>query len=113
MCICAALVALVFGVFGRTVFNEFINYDDHEYVYENPAIIRGLTFRSGLWAFAHTQASNWHPLTTLSHMLDCELFGLQPGGHHLMNVVLHAAASVLLFVAVRRLTGAIWRSAFV
>ena len=65
------------------------------------------------WAFTHAQVANWIPLTTLSHMLDCQLFGLHAGGHHLVNVLLHAATAVLLFLVLRQMTGSLWRSAFV
>ena len=65
------------------------------------------------WAFTHAQVSNWIPLTTLSHMLDCQLFGLNAGGHHLVNVLFHAATAVLLFLVLRQITGSLWRSAFV
>ncbi len=106
------LVAIVWTVFGQTLTHAFLNYDDDDYVYANPNITRGLTSRSLRWAFTHVHADNWHPLTTLSHMLDSQLYGLQPWGHHLTNVVLHAATAVLLFLALRSLTGALWRSAF-
>lgn len=109
--ICIFLVAIVWAVFGQTLAHGFLNYDDDDYVYANPKVTHGLT-ASGLgWAFTHVHADNWHPLTTLSHMLDSQLYGLQPWGHHLTNVVLHAAAAALLFLALRSLTGALWRSA--
>src|SRR5207248_981445 len=64
------------------------------------------------WAFSHVHAYNWHPLTTLSHMLDCEIYGVRPYGHHLTNILLHALAAMRLFLALQHLTGAMWRSAF-
>src|ERR1700759_5629591 len=73
--VCIVLVAVVWLVFGQTLQHQFVNYDDDDYVYENPAITRGLTGDGGRWAFTHVHAHNWHPLTTLSHMLDCQLFG--------------------------------------
>src|SRR4029077_3199206 len=79
------LVAAVFAVFGSTLKDQFLNYDDDDYVYGNPRITDGLTFSGIRWAFTHFHASNWHPLTTISHMLDCQLYGLQPWGHHLTN----------------------------
>jgi tetratricopeptide (TPR) repeat protein len=115
--ICIFLGAIVWAVFGQTLAHAFLNYDDDEYVYANPNISRGLTVSGLRRAFTHVHADNWHPLTTLSHMLDAQLYGLQPWGHHLTNVFLHAAAAVLLFLALRRLTGAltgpgiIWRCA--
>lgn len=108
-----ALPLLVLAVFGRSVSFDFVNYDDQNYVYANPAITGGLSWSSFVWAFTHIHAQNWHPLTTLSHMLDCEIYGVNAAGHHLTNVVLHAGAAVLLFTGLRRLTGAMWRSAFV
>ncbi|MGH8092581.1 MAG: tetratricopeptide repeat protein [Chthoniobacterales bacterium] len=111
--ICVFLVAIVWAVFGQTLEYTFLNYDDDDYVYANPNITRGLTSGGLRWAFTHVHANNWHPLTTLSHMLDCQLYGLQPWGPHLSNVLLHAAAAILLFLVLRNLTGTLWRSAFV
>jgi protein O-mannosyl-transferase len=107
------LGALSWFVFGQTLRHEFINFDDGDYVFKNPHVSRGLTFNGIIWAFTHVHAGNWHPLTWISHMLDCQLFGLYPGGHHLTNVVLHALTAALLFLVLRRMTGALWRSAFV
>ena len=106
------LVVIVVVVFGQTLRHEFINYDDDQYVFGNPRISNGLSFDGILWAFTHVHADNWHPLTTISHMLDCQLFGLEPWGHHLMNVLLHAAAALSLFFALWELTTAYWPSAF-
>ena len=111
--VCVLLFAIVWVVFGQTLRHEFVNYDDDEYVYDNPRVALGLTDEGIQWAFTHVHADNWHPLTTLSHMLDCEIYGLQPWGHHLTNVLLHAAAAILLFLALRRLTSALWPSAVV
>ena len=111
--ICLFLVAIIWVVFGQTAHFGFINYDDTENVYENPVVQKGLTAQAAGWALTHAQVANWIPLTTLSHMLDCQLFGLHAGGHHLVNVLLHAANAVLLFLVLRAMTGALWRSAFV
>jgi protein O-mannosyl-transferase len=111
--ISAVLATTVWVVFGQTLRYGFVNYDDGDYVYNNPVITAGLTARGIQWAFTHAHAANWHPLTTISHMLDCQLYGLQPGGHHLTNVLLHSAAAVLLFLALQQLTGTRWPSAFV
>ncbi len=112
--ICVLLAAATFAVFGRTVNFEFVNLDDGDYVFQNPNVIAGLTASGIAHAFTHGSLANWDPLTTLSHMLDCQLFGLKdPGGHHLTNVMLHAAAAVLLFLVLRQMTGAMWRSALV
>jgi protein O-mannosyl-transferase len=111
--VCLALIALTWLVFGQTLWHDFVNLDDHVYVYDNPLITRGLTFEGVINAFTHIHARNWHPLTTLSHMLDCQLFSLKAGGHHFTNVLLHSVAVVLLFLLLRQMTGAFWQSAFV
>ena len=90
-----------------------MDYDDDDYVTDNPVVQRGLTWTGIQWAFTTGRASNWHPVTWLSHMTDCELFGLNPGAHHLVNVLFHTANAALLFVLLLRLTGALWPSAFV
>ena len=111
--ICAGLVALTWLVFGQTLAHDFVNYDDQNYVYENPQITSGISVGGVAWAFTHIHAQNWHPLTTISHMLDSQGYGLHPGGHHFTNVLLHTIAVVLLFLGLRQMTGAIWRSAMV
>ena len=103
--VCILLAGIVWIAFGQTLHHQFVNYDDGPYVYDNPRIISGLTPGNIQWAFTHVHAANWHPLTTISHMLDCQLYGLQPWGHHLTNILLHAAAAILLFFALRELTG--------
>ena len=111
--ICVFLVAIVFLVFGRTLGFPFVNFDDDRYVYENGTVVHGLTLHSVASAFDARGEENWIPLTTLSHMLDCQLYGLKAGNHHLTNVLLHAASAVLLFLVMYRMTGTLWRSAFV
>ncbi len=111
--VCFFLVVITWLVFGQTVRYDFVNYDDNEYVYANPAITSGLNPHGIIYAFSGTHARNWHPLTTLSHMLDCQLWGVRAGGHHFTNVVLHTIAVVLLFLVLQQMTGAIWQSAFV
>jgi protein O-mannosyl-transferase len=111
--VCIILVAITWLVFGQTIRYDFVNYDDNEYVYANPAITSGLTLHGITYAFSGRHAKNWHPLTTLSHMLDCQLWGVRAGGHHFTNVVLHTIAVVLLFLVLKQMTGAIWQSAFV
>lgn len=111
--VCVGLVALVGAVFGRSIHYDFLNFDDPSYIYQNPAINQGLSRANIIWIFSHNNLGTWFPLTDLSHQLDWQLYGANAGGHHLTNVVLHAAAAVLLFLALRRLTGALWRSAFV
>jgi tetratricopeptide (TPR) repeat protein len=111
--VCVFLAAVIWVVFGQTLGYKFVNFDDNAYVYENPEVAPGLTLKGIVRAFTHIHASNWHPLTWISHMLDCQLYGLNPGGHHLTNILLHAATAILLFLVLRRMTGALWRSAFV
>ena len=111
--VCIFLAAIIWVVFGQTLGHEFVNYDDDLYVYENPAVTRGLTLQGIIWAFTHVHCSNWHPLTWVSHMLDCQFYGLSPGGHHLTNILFHTATAILLFLILRQMTGALWRSAFV
>lgn len=113
MGICVALAALTLAVFGQTLRHEFINFDDDHYVYENPMVTAGLTQKGIASAFLHGSAENWDPVTTLSHMADCQVYGLNAGGHHLTNVVLHTGSVLLLFLVLRRMTGALWRSALV
>ncbi len=93
--------------------DSFVDYDDQDYVTENSVVQNGLTWAGVKWAFTTGHASNWHPLTWLSHMTDCELFGLNAGAHHFVNVLFHAANVVLLFVLLLRLTGAIWPAAII
>jgi protein O-mannosyl-transferase len=111
--ICLSLVVLVWLVFGQTLWHDFINYDDPRYVYENTTITSGLSISGIAWAFTHIHSMNWHPLTTISHMLDCQLYGLKAGWHHFTNVFLHTIAVILLFIALQQMTGAFWRSGFV
>jgi tetratricopeptide (TPR) repeat protein len=92
---------------------SFNNYDDLPYIVENATVQKGLTFSGIYWAFTSFSASNWHPVTWLSHMLDCSLFGMNPGGHYWTNLLLHGFNSMLLFIILLKLTGAVWRSAFV
>ncbi len=111
--VCFLLAAVTIAIFGRTAGFDFVNYDDTLYVYQNAQVTRGLT-AGGLWhAFSQGSPANWDPLTTLSHMLDCQLYGLHAGGHHVTNVILHTIAVVLLFRFLRRMTGELWSSAFV
>jgi tetratricopeptide (TPR) repeat protein len=113
ICICIALAVLTWTVFGQTLRYDFVNYDDPHYVYQNTKVTSGINFANVAWAFSHIHSENWHPLTTITHMLDCQLHGLDAGWHHFTNVLLHCIAVVLLFVALQRMTGALWRSAFV
>ncbi len=109
----AGLVLAVVIVFAQTADFSFVTFDDPIYVTENPIVQRGLSVEGLRWAFTSFHADNWHPLTWISHMVDCQLFGLDAGKHHLTNMALHALGVVLLFVALCRMTGSVWPSALV
>jgi tetratricopeptide (TPR) repeat protein len=107
------LVAATVAVFWQVRDHEFVYHDDDMYVYENPHVQAGLTSESVRWAFTTGHFANWHPLTWLSHMLDCQLFGMIPGLHHVSSLLFHVVNTALLFLILRRMTGESWRSAFV
>ena len=111
--ICLLLVATSLVVYLQLINYDFVYYDDNLYVTENPHVKAGLTLESFIWAFTTGHASNWHPLTWLSHMLDCELYGLNPMGHHWTNLQIHIVNTVLLFILLNWMTGAVWPSGFV
>jgi hypothetical protein len=108
LCFLLAVAAMVlYSPVGK---HPFIQYDDQSYVFENAHVIAGLTWDTLTWAVTATEQSNWHPLTWLSHALDCQLFGLNPSGHHWMNAAIHALNVVLLFLLLWRATGSAWKS---
>jgi protein O-mannosyl-transferase len=109
----ALLVLATLLLYGRVVHHEFLEFDDSQYVTENIHVSTGLNRGNVVWAFTSFREGNWHPLTWISHMTDCQLFGLSSGPPHLVNVVLHAANVLLLFWLLQRGTGAVWRSFFV
>lgn len=111
--ICCLLVVLTTAVYWQVLSSDFVNFDDQMYVTENSHVQAGLTWKGVIWAFTSYDVAYWHPLTWLSHMLDCELFELKPAGHHLTSLILHIANTLLLLFVLRHMTGAIWRSAFV
>ena len=111
--ICLGLLCSTLVVYGQVAGHGFINYDDPVYITENYRVRTGLTLDNIKWAFTATHASNWHPLTWLSHMLDVELFGMNAGGHHLVSLMLHGASTLLLFTVFRNATGDRWQSALV
>ena len=112
--ICVLLALAVWIIYGQTVRYDFINYDDDTIVYENPAVTRGLDLHEIGRVFTEDSGrDSWFPLTDLSHMLDWQLYGPNAGGHHLTNILLHAATAILLFLGLQTITGAAWRSAFV
>src|SRR4051812_27170349 len=108
---CLALLTVV--VFVAVGHYDFIRLDDSDYVSHNPHIAGGLTWSSFVWAWTTGYAANWHPLTWISHMLDIEIFGLAPGGHHIVNLLIHIANTLLLFHLLRKTTQAPWPSMFV
>ncbi|MEP7015781.1 MAG: tetratricopeptide repeat protein [Verrucomicrobiota bacterium] len=131
LAICLLLVAITWFVFGQTIRFPFVNFDDPEYVYEVPEINHGLTPHGIVWAFTHFPSPNWYPLTNISHMLEFQVFGMNAGGYHFTNVLLHTIAVLLLFLVLSKITavagignagrdqrsrlqpGHVWQSAFV
>jgi protein O-mannosyl-transferase len=111
--ICLMLLVLAVWAFLPSLRNGFVNYDDPAYVTHNPIVRAGLTWAGFCWAFQTGHASNWHPLTWVSHMADCELYGLDPAGHHRTSLLFHLANTLLVWVVLRRMTGSNWRSACV
>jgi Flp pilus assembly protein TadD len=111
--VCLGLALVTAILYWPIISHDFVTIDDQEYIQENPHVTPGLTWSGVSWAFETGYASNWHPLTWVSHMLDCTLYGLRPGGHHLTNLLLHAADTLLLFLLLNQMTGALWRSAIV
>src|SRR5436305_11909199 len=107
------LAAISVTVFGQTIRYDFVNFDDDLYVYNAPAIQAGLTIKGIALAFTTPHARNWHPLTTISHMLDCQLYGLKAGGHHATNMLLHTFAVLLLFRLLQQMTSSMWKSSLV
>ena len=107
------LVLVTTAAYWPATSHDFVNYDDPLYVTSNVHVQTGLTGHNVQWAFCHPVVGNWHPVTMLSHMLDCQIYGLKPWGHHLTNVLLHAVNTALVFLLLFRLTGALWRSCMV
>lgn len=107
------LVLITLGLYSRVLHHDFVQFDDQDYVTDNPHVRAGLTPGGVAWAFTQVKSANWHPLTWLSHMLDCEVFSLRAGGHHFTSVVLHSVNAVSLMLVLWQLTGAIWRAALV
>jgi tetratricopeptide (TPR) repeat protein len=111
--ICFLLIVVNLGVYWQVQAHDFIGYDDDKYVTDNPPVRQGLSKESIIWAFGSFHASNWHPITWLSHMLDVELFGMNAGAHHLTNLLFHILNSLLLFIVFRKMTAQVWQSAIV
>ncbi|HAJ26671.1 MAG TPA: hypothetical protein DCG53_05410 [Syntrophus sp. (in: bacteria)] len=111
ICLCIAL--LTFAVYGQVKDHAFVDFDDYEYITENPHVRSGLSIDNIVWAFTSYHSNNWHPITWISHMVDVQLFGLNPAGHHLVNVCFHLLNTILLLLLLRQMTGNLWPSAFV
>ena len=111
--ICLLLVVVTLAVYWQVQDNDFVHYDDGVYVTENTHVHKGVTFDGLTWAFTSSHASNWHPLTWISHMIDCQLYGLNPRGHHITSLLFHVANTLLLLLILVRMTGALWQSSFV
>ena len=111
--ICLGLAVAILIVYWQVSHHEYVSFDDGLYVVDNPMVRAGITVEGIHWAFGFTDIAYWHPLTWLSHMLDCQLFGLDAGKHHLTNLLFHLANSLLLFFVGLRMTGKIGPSAFV
>jgi len=107
------LILSIIIAYGEIANFDFVGYDDQDYVTENRQVQEGITVDGFIWAFTTFHAANWHPLTWLSHMLDCELYGLNPMGHHWVNLIFHMVNTILLFLLLNLMTGTIWRSALV
>jgi tetratricopeptide (TPR) repeat protein len=107
------LIIAVLGIYWQVGSHDFITYDDGQYVTMNRHVQQGLTLKSIIWAFTDTSSSNWHPLTWLSHMLDVQLYGMNPGHHHMTSVLFHMANTLLLFAVFRRMAGTLWQSGII
>lgn len=108
----AVLAILTLIIYQHILYSDFINFDDDVYVYNNDIVKAGLSLKGLGWAFGF-HAANWHPLTWVSHMLDCSIYGLSPTGHHLTNLIFHIINTLLLLFVLNKMTGSVWRSAFV
>jgi protein O-mannosyl-transferase len=111
--VCAFLLLAIGLIYGQTLGHALLDYDDNTFVYGNSHVTPGLTGEGFRWAFTDGPGGEWYPLSMLSHMLDCQIFGVEPWGHHLVNVLLHAATSIALLLVLWRMTGELWPSAFV
>jgi hypothetical protein len=110
---CALVALLAAAPFLSVANNGFVSFDDPSYIVENAHVNSGLAWDNVVWAFTQSHMGMWHPVTWVSHMLDCDWFGLDPVGHHLMGVAIHAINAVLLLLVLRAMTGSLWRSALV
>src|SRR3954451_133005 len=113
LAVAAALAVLTFALYIPSFSNNFVDYDDHHYVTKNTVVQKGITREGFVWAFTTTKFANWLPVTWLSHELDCELYGLNAGGHHATSAILHGFNAAMLFLALRAMTGRFWAPAVV
>ena len=111
--LCLLLVVATLAVYNPVNRNAFVNFDDNDYITHNPQVRAGVNWQTIAWAFDGYHAANWHPLTWISHAIDCSVFGVNPAGHHYMNVVLHSVDAILLFLLLQSATGFTWRSLMV
>ena len=111
--VCLFLVISTLFVYWQVSKYDFVDFDDNEYVYDNRHVQGGFTLENIKWAFTTNTASIWHPLTWLSHMMDYQFYGLNPGRHHLINLLFHIVNTLLLFFVFRKMTGQLWQSAFI
>ena len=100
--VCFFLVIVTLSVYWQVKGHKFVNFDDDRYVSDNMNVKNGLTSKGFIWSLTATHASNWHPLTWLSHMLDVQIYGLEPGRHHLTSVIFHILNTILLFIVLRQ-----------
>jgi hypothetical protein len=107
------LLLLTLAIYWPVQGYDFVQYDDPDYVFENQTVVKGITPYGLMWSFVDAHAANWHPVTWISHMLDCQFFGLNPGAHHLVNLLLHCSNCALLFLFLRTTTSALWPSLLV
>ncbi len=111
--ILSIIIVLTAICFYQNLSHDFVNYDDSYFIYQNDNVSKGLSAESIGWAFTTTYMGVWHPITWLSHIIDCEIYGLNAGGHHLTSILFHLFNSILLFLILNMITGTIWRSALV
>ena len=111
--ICLVLALLTMACYWPVTHHDFIAYDDPQYIVQNSHVNSGFTWSGIGWALTRSCSANWHPLTWFSHMLDCQLYGLSAPGHHFTSLLLHVLNSLLLFLLLKEITGAFWRSALV
>lgn len=111
--VCLFLVLATLTVYWQVRNYSFVVYDDGLYITDNQHVRAGLNIENIFWAFSNTCSSNWHPLTWISHMLDVQLYGMNPGSHHMTNVLFHIVNSMLLFIVFKRMTGRIWQSGLI